>query len=126
MHAVPMISRPHLTAAVNTALRRNPVAALLGPRQCGKTTLARAILQDKPDARYFDLEDPAVLQSLEQPATGVHAQDTFAYRGDRRVLRPTERPLPAQAASQCARCDRARQDPAQRDRYRERCDRDEQ
>ena len=30
---------------------------LLGPRQCGKTTLAREIAQERK-ARYFDLEDP--------------------------------------------------------------------
>jgi hypothetical protein len=32
------------------------MTALLGPRQCGKTTLAR--MQDVPRENYFDLKDP--------------------------------------------------------------------
>src|SRR3989338_8661047 len=37
------------------AARRYPVVALLGPRQSGKTTLARAIFPEKP---YVSLENP--------------------------------------------------------------------
>lgn len=48
---------------------RAPVTALLGPRQCGKTTLARAFAQTHAPTAFFDLEDPAVLVSLEQPMT---------------------------------------------------------
>jgi uncharacterized protein len=40
-----------------------PVTAILGPRQCGKTTLARTLAADS----YFDLENPQDLASLEQP-----------------------------------------------------------
>ncbi len=40
-----------------------PVTAILGPRQCGKTTLARALNADA----YFDLENPRDLARLEQP-----------------------------------------------------------
>jgi len=37
-----------------------------GPRQCGKTTLARELLS--PDSvNYFDLEDPASLARLDEP-----------------------------------------------------------
>ena len=51
-----MISRSGLLATIETALARNPVAVLTGPRQCGKTTLARELLsEDSPN--YFDLED---------------------------------------------------------------------
>ena len=43
---------------------------LLGPRQCGKTTLARQFVG--PDsANYFDLEDPAVRVLLEEPMTAL-------------------------------------------------------
>ncbi len=35
-----------------------PAVLLLGPRQCGKTTLMRHFV----DARYFDLERPSDLQ----------------------------------------------------------------
>ncbi len=41
-----------------SALGRSQVTALLGPRQCGKTTLAR-LLGRKRKLRYFDLEDEA-------------------------------------------------------------------
>ena len=64
-----MIDRPRLTEAVQAALRRNPVTAILGPRQCGKTTLARMIFSRHKPVRYLDLEDPAVLASLENPMT---------------------------------------------------------
>jgi len=37
-----------------------PAVLLLGPRQCGKTTLARHFI----DAGYFDLERPSDLQVL--------------------------------------------------------------
>jgi predicted AAA+ superfamily ATPase len=44
--------------------------ALLGPRQCGKTTLAREIVA--PDSpRYFDLEDPTSLARLNEPMTAL-------------------------------------------------------
>ena len=40
-----------------------PVTAILGPRQCGKTTLARTLAVD----HYFDLENPRDIARLEQP-----------------------------------------------------------
>jgi predicted AAA+ superfamily ATPase len=40
-----------------------PITAILGPRQCGKTTLARTLAAD----HYFDLENPQDLARLEQP-----------------------------------------------------------
>jgi hypothetical protein len=51
-------------------LRAGPVVALLGPRQCGKTTLARAIGRSA-GAEYFDLEDPVGLARLAQPKTAL-------------------------------------------------------
>ena len=63
-----MIRRPDYRQQVERALGRNPVVALIGPRQCGKTTLARQILP--PDhANYFDLEDPVVAELMENPMT---------------------------------------------------------
>ncbi len=44
--------------------------ALIGPRQCGKTTLAQEFLS--PDsANYFDLEDPTSLARLDEPKTAL-------------------------------------------------------
>lgn len=65
-----MISRSETTAAINTALGRSRVVALLGPRQCGKTTLARQFVpSDSPN--YFDLEDPLSLARLDEPMTAL-------------------------------------------------------
>lgn len=65
-----MIERPALQHAVQQALARSRVVALIGPRQCGKTTLARRFVA--PDsANYFDLEDPVSLVRLEQPMTAL-------------------------------------------------------
>ena len=57
---------------VRGALRRSRVVALLGPRQCGKTTLARQFVP--PDSlNYFDLEDPQSIARLSQPDTALRA-----------------------------------------------------
>ena len=49
------------------ALASSPVVALLGPRQCGKSTLARALAR-KAGSEYFDLEDPEDLRRLSNPS----------------------------------------------------------
>ena len=49
------------------ALRRAPVVAILGPRQCGKSTLARRIAGRLPDALYLDLERPSERWRLSEP-----------------------------------------------------------
>ncbi len=67
-----MIERKLDSALVRNALRRSPVVALLGPRQCGKTTLARQFVA--PDSlNYFDLEDPASLARLDEPDTALRS-----------------------------------------------------
>ena len=49
-------------------LRENPVVALLGPRQVGKTTLARALMrQRRGPSTWFDLEQPRDLRQLDEP-----------------------------------------------------------
>ena len=46
------------------------MVALLGPRQCGKTTLAREFVA--PDSlNYFDLENPVSLARLDEPMTAL-------------------------------------------------------
>lgn len=61
-----MIDRNHFLDQVAEVLRVHPVCALLGPRQCGKTTLARVIAGQEPTS-FFDLEDPVDLRRLEAP-----------------------------------------------------------
>lgn len=63
-----MIDRPFISLRVRTALRRSRVVALLGPRQSGKTTLARTFLREGAPG-YFDLEDPESLARLSEPMT---------------------------------------------------------
>lgn len=61
-----MITRSYYSTSIKNALERSPVTALLGPRQCGKTTLARAFNTHK-STHYFDLESPSDQQRLQNP-----------------------------------------------------------
>jgi predicted AAA+ superfamily ATPase len=98
-----MIARSTQLERIRTALRRQRVVALIGPRQAGKTTLARQI-QEIRSQNYFDLEDPAALARLDEPMTalrplrGVVVIDEIQRRPDLfpvlRVL-VDRRPLPA-------------------------------
>ena len=65
-----MIERTKLLRELRAGLRRSPVVALVGPRQCGKTTAARSLVA-AASPRYFDLEDPASLASLAEPMTAL-------------------------------------------------------
>jgi uncharacterized protein len=65
-----MLQRTDLESAVQAALARSPAVALVGPRQVGKTTLARALLGwDSPN--WFDLEDPQVESQLAAPMVAL-------------------------------------------------------
>lgn len=67
-----MILRKQLSAAIARALKRSRVVTLVGPRQSGKTTLARTFVPaDSPN--YFDLEDPVSLARLAEPRTALGA-----------------------------------------------------
>jgi predicted AAA+ superfamily ATPase len=55
-----VLERSAALGQVRRALRRSPVVALVGPRQSGKSTLARQLLEPGT-SRYFDLEDPVSL-----------------------------------------------------------------
>ena len=61
------LPRPRELEAVRAGLRRAPVTALLGPRQCGKTTLAHSLQAE----HFFDLEDPRSLARLDEPQTAL-------------------------------------------------------
>ena len=65
-----MVDRSQLLSEIRAALKRSRVVALVGPRQSGKTTIARQVLPaDSP--RYFDLEDPVSLARLTEPMTAL-------------------------------------------------------
>src|ERR1700733_638346 len=65
-----MIERTIDVRIVRAALKRARVVALLGPRQCGKTTLARQFVP-ADSVNYFDLEDPQSLARLTEPDTAL-------------------------------------------------------
>ncbi len=52
------INRPEFIQEIETSIKNNPITAIMGPRQCGKTTLARTIAKST-ESTIFDLEDPA-------------------------------------------------------------------
>lgn len=65
-----IVARHRLLDTLNAALERRPVVVLTGPRQCGKTTLARQIV-DPAAPTYFDLEDPRTRALLDEPMTAL-------------------------------------------------------
>ncbi len=63
-----MLHRPALEACVQRALARSRAVVLVGPRQSGKTTLARGFL-DPASPQYFDLENPQDVARLDEAHT---------------------------------------------------------
>jgi len=62
----PYIPR-NLEKKVAESLQAFPAVAILGPRQSGKSTLAKAIMEGRLDRTYLDLERPSDLQKLAEP-----------------------------------------------------------
>ncbi len=63
-----MIQRSEHIEAIESRLDENPVVAILGARQVGKTTLARMLAERFDGAvHFFDLEDPEDLARLSEP-----------------------------------------------------------
>jgi len=83
-----MIARSTHVAAVHRLLARNPVVALLGARQAGKTTLARQIAEAAGRSMFFDLERAADVARLADPelaldpARGLVVLDEIQRRPD--------------------------------------------
>jgi predicted AAA+ superfamily ATPase len=84
-----MVSRNHHAERVSELLGQFGIVALLGPRQVGKTTLARQLAASWPGERHhFDLEDPDDQNRLSDPAfalrplTGLVVLDEIQLRGD--------------------------------------------
>ena len=61
-----MILRSEYLHRLSTAVSRSPVTALLGPRQAGKTTLARQFSENR-ESNSFDLESEPDVRSLANP-----------------------------------------------------------
>jgi hypothetical protein len=69
-----MIDRRIAESRVDAALRRAPVVVLTGPRQAGKSTLARQLVQPQR-SNVFDLEDPRDLARLGEPTLSLPLLD---------------------------------------------------
>lgn len=54
------------------SLNSFPVTTLLGPRQCGKSTLAKHIIAERNNTIFLDLERPSDLRKLTDPELFFH------------------------------------------------------
>jgi len=87
------MNRTHLIEALGQQWATAKIVALLGPRQAGKTTLARTYCRESPfpfdpSLNYFDLEDPAQVARLDNPMLalgklrGLVVIDEIQFRPD--------------------------------------------
>ena len=82
-----------LTEDLRQSLDANPVSAVLGPRQCGKSTLVRHVLADRPDTVTLDLELPSDLRKLDEPELFLREQAGSLVCIDEVQMRPELFPL---------------------------------
>ena len=62
-----IVDRPRALRRIAQSFRAHPAVALLGPRQCGKSTLAREFAASEPAVTFFDLERAVDLRRLVAP-----------------------------------------------------------
>lgn len=55
----------YIELSIQKAIENFPVTAVTGPRQCGKSTLVKHLLEKNPNSIYLDLERPSDLRKLE-------------------------------------------------------------
>ncbi|ACE06123.1 hypothetical protein Aasi_0740 [Candidatus Amoebophilus asiaticus 5a2] len=69
------MKRNRFLAKIKELFRVHPICAILGPRQCGKTTLARQFTQENNfhQVHWYDLEDPRDLARLDQPMLSLES-----------------------------------------------------
>lgn len=74
------IKRYDKIKAIKKAFEYSPAVAILGPRQCGKTTLAHQFSENlrSKDVHFFDLEEPSDLAALKNPV--------LAFEGLKRLI----------------------------------------
>ncbi|MEN8236544.1 MAG: AAA family ATPase [Pseudomonadota bacterium] len=69
-----MLARSQFLSRIDSAFQIGRVCAILGPRQCGKTTLAEAYVKDYQGPKtLFDLEDPRHLSELQDPMLALES-----------------------------------------------------
>lgn len=69
-----LTERPKAIHRIKAAFRVHPAVALVGPRQCGKTTLANMITAKESDFSFFDLEKVVDRRKLESPEQTLSAR----------------------------------------------------
>lgn len=69
-----MYIQRNIEQQVLVSLKNNPVTAIIGPRQCGKSTLVKHILAQYPQSVYLDLERTSDLRKLEDPEWFLSSQ----------------------------------------------------
>ncbi len=69
----------NIEADVRDAIGSFPAVAVLGPRQCGKSTMVKNLAKDIPNSLYLDLERPSDLQKLDD------AEWFFSYHKDKLI-----------------------------------------
>jgi len=69
------MQRLYYLQEIERKFKTHPVVAILGPRQCGKTTLARMYIERDPalPIHYFDLEDPIDIARMENPKLSLES-----------------------------------------------------
>ena len=80
-----MLERPVYLDRLTEAARRSPIVALLGPRQCGKTTLARTFAQGR-QATSFDLESAVDQRRLQNPSLALGELEGLVILDEIQVL----------------------------------------
>lgn len=67
-----VLNRSTFIQKIDAAFKIHSVCAILGPRQCGKTTLAHLYTQQNPNPiHFFDLEHPNDLNALSSPSLAL-------------------------------------------------------
>jgi len=80
-----MIERPKYLENLSSATHRSPITALLGPRQCGKTTLAR-MFADGKETSFFDLESFSDQQRLQNPDLALSSLEGLVILDEIQIL----------------------------------------
>ncbi|NQY73529.1 MAG: ATP-binding protein [Candidatus Margulisbacteria bacterium] len=70
------MERKHFQKDIGRRFKSHPIVAILGPRQCGKTTLSKQYIQlvGKTPVTTLDLEDPRDLAKLENPMLALESK----------------------------------------------------
>ncbi|MBI3447516.1 MAG: ATP-binding protein [Acidobacteria bacterium] len=85
------LARSALLDRIERLFRANPVVMILGPRQCGKTTLALQLARRRA-SEFFDLENPRDRDRLAQPMTALEPLRGFVIL-DEAQLQPELFPI---------------------------------